>query len=128
MLLGAYSGFSVVCLNTNAERVISNFARGTDFAKSRGSVSRVRVALDGSSPGSRVLESNNGFANNMTSGSIVGFFGAVGKVIPVRYAGAEIIAAPERFADFGQMTWTGFSRWNASTIALASAGALIKAQ
>ena len=77
--------------------------------------------------GCKVLESNNGFANNMTSGSIVGFFGAVGKVIPVRFAGAEIVTLPERFADYGQMSWTGFSRWNASTVALASAGALIKA-
>jgi HK97 family phage major capsid protein len=77
--------------------------------------------------GCKVLESNNGFANNMTSGSIVGFFGAVGKVIPVRYAGAEIITAPERFADYGQMSWTGFSRLNASTVALASAGVLIQA-
>ena len=47
--------------------------------------------------------------------AVVGAFLNVPKVLPVRFGGAEIVNLPTRFADYGQMSWSGFRFWSAST-------------
>ncbi len=79
--------------------------------------------------GNKVFESNGGWAAQAASGGgICGAFVNVGKALPVRYSGSSVSVLRERFADYGENGYSGYSRFNATTLALTSACVLITNQ